>query len=157
MRSATVLCVVLLGVSACGSGAKTFNEQGLKFEYPPGFRAGKAVGAQPPGQVVGIVGTGKDDYIALRGRRGAPLPLANLKGSLPSIVAGVVPATVKVQRHSGLEMVNAVQRFGTGAEADIYFFNGGGRTWEIECRSTGRERKEIRSACARALHSIRIG
>ncbi len=157
MRRATVLCVVLLGVSACGSGAKTFDEQRLKFEYPSSFRAGKAVGAAPPGQVVGIVGAGRDDYIAVRARRGGALPLAGLKTSLPSIVVGVVPATVKSERHSGLEMLAAVQRLGPGTEAHIYFFNGGGRTWEIECRSTQAKRDEIRSACAKALKSIRIG
>jgi len=157
VRRAIVLCVALLGVSACGSGAKTFNEQGLKFRYPSGFRAGKAVGAQPPGQVVGIVGAGEEDYIAVRGRRGAPLPLAALRRSLPSVVTGVVPATVTVQRHSGLEVLTAVQRSGTRSESNIYFFNGGGRTWEIECRSTQARRKEIRAACAQALDSIRIG
>lgn len=157
MRRASALCVVLLGLSACGSGAKTFDEQGLKFKYPSSFRAGKAVGAQPPGQVVGIVGAGKDDYIAVRGRRGAALPLASLKASLPTVVAGVVPATVTVQRHSGLEMVTAVQQPDPGTEARIYFFNGGGRTWQIECRSTQARRREIRSACAKGVDSIRIG
>jgi hypothetical protein len=157
VRRATVLCVVLAGLSACGSGAKTFDEQGLKFKYSASFKAGKGVGAQPPGQVVGVVGPDKDDYIAARGRRGAALALANLKATLPSIVAGVVPATVRTERHSGLDMVTAVQRPDPGTEARIYFFNGGGRTWEIECRSTRAKRGEISSACAKALDSIRIG
>ncbi len=157
MRRATVLCVVLLGVSACGSGAKTFDEQRLKFEYPSGFRAGKAVGAAPPGQVVGIVGVGKDDYIAVRARSGGALPLARLKTTLPSVVMGVVPATVKTERNSGLEMLTAVQRLESGVEARISFFNEGGRTWEIECRSTEAKRDYIGSACAKALQSIRIG
>lgn len=157
MRRATVLCVVLLGVSGCRSGAKTFDEQHLKFEYPSSFKAGKAVGAAPPGQVVGIVGVGRDDYIAVRARRGGPLPLADLKTSLPSIVVGVVPATVKTERHSGLDMLSAVQRSDPGSEAHLYFFNGDKRTWEIECRSTQAKRAEIGSACAKALRSIKIG
>ena len=156
MRRATALCAVALAVGACGSGSRTFDEQGLKFEYPSGLKAGRAFGAQPPGQVVGIVGAGRDDYIAVRGRRGAPLPLASLKQTLPSIVTGVIPATVGTQRHSGLDMVAAVQRPKAGTEARIYFFNGGGRTWEIECRSTSAGRAAIGSACAKAIDSIRI-
>jgi hypothetical protein len=158
VRRATVLGLILLGLGACGSGGdKTFDEQGLKFTYPASFKAGKAVGAQPPGQVVGIVGASRSDYIAVRGRKGAGLPLDRLRASLPTIVAGVVPATVKAERHSKLAMVTAVQRPDASTEARIYFFNGGGRTWEIECRSTQPEREKIRSACAKAVDSIRIG
>jgi hypothetical protein len=64
---------------------------------------------------------------------------------------------MRTERRSGLEMLTAVQRPDARTEARLWFFNGAGRTWEIECRSTQSRRDEIRSACGRALDSIRIG
>ena len=156
MRHGIVLCLALLGVGACGAGLRTFHEQGLSFRYPGDLETGDAVGAHPTGQVLGVVGAGANDYIAARGRPGT-LPLARVRASLPSVLTGVTPATMRTERRSGLEMLTAVQRPDARTEARLWFFNGAGRTWEIECRSTQSRRDEIRSACGRALDSIRIG
>jgi hypothetical protein len=56
-------------------------------------------------------------------------------------------------------MVAAIQKppGAGGAESQIYFFNGKGKTWQIECRSTSAAgRAKIRAACRKALDSIRL-
>ena len=158
--STTALAAVALaaGVAACGGGDKTFDESGMTFTYPGALKAGKSVGAKPSGRVIGIVGFGKDDYIAARGQRSAPLPVDQLLISLPKIVAGVIPATVHLERHGKLPMVAATQRPpGAGdVESQIYFFNGADKTWQLECRSTPRQRARIRAACRKALASMKV-
>jgi hypothetical protein len=144
-------------LTACG-GDKTFDESGMTFSYPGGFKAGRSVGAKPSGRVIGIVGLGPDDYIAARGQRTAPLPLNALKANLPDVVAGVIPSSVHTERHGKLTMVAARQQppGATTLEAQLYFFNGAGKTWQIECRSEPRGRARIRAACARALRTVEV-
>jgi len=158
--STTVLAAAALAttVAACGGGDKTFDESGMTFTYPASLKAGKSVGATPSGRVIGIVGFGKEDYIAARGQRSAPLPVDQLLISLPKVVAGVIPATVHLERHGKLAMVAATQRpAGTGdVESQIYFFNGAGKTWQLECRSTPPKRARIRAACRKTLASVKV-
>ncbi len=158
--STTALTAAALAatVVACGGGDKTFDESGMTFSYPGSFKAGKAVGAAPSGRVIGIVGLGREDYIAARGQRSAPLPVQQLQVSLPSVVAGVIPATVHLERHGKLTMVAATQRPpGAGdVESQIYFFNGAGKTWQMECRSTPPQRARIRAACRKAIASVKV-
>ena len=158
--STTVLAAAALAttVAACGGGDKTFDESGMTFTYPSSLKAGKSVGATPSGRVIGIVGFGKEDYIAARGQRSAPLPVDQLLISLPKVVAGVIPATVHLERHGKLAMVAATQSPpGTGnVESQIYFFNGAGKTWQLECRSTPPRRAQIRAACRKALASVKV-
>jgi hypothetical protein len=158
--STTALATAALAasVAACGGGDKTFDQSGMTFSYPGELKAGRAVGAKPSGRVIGIVGFGKDDYIAARGQRSAPLPVDQLLISLPKVVAGVIPATVHLERHGTLTMVAATQRpAGTGdVESQIYFFNGAGKTWQLECRSTPPKRARIRAACRKALASVKV-
>jgi hypothetical protein len=158
--STTALAVAALAVTVtgCGGGDKTFDESGMTFSYPGGLKAGKSVGAKPSGRVIGIVGFGKEDYIAARGQPSAPLPVDQLLISLPKIVAGVIPATVHLERHGKLAMVAATQQPpGTGnVESQIYFFNGAGKTWQLECRSTPPKRARIRAACRKALASVKV-
>ena len=101
---------------------------------------------------------GKDEYIAARGQRSAPLPVDQLLISLPKVVAGVIPSTVHLERHGGLPMVAATQRpAGTSnVEAQLYFFNGAGKTWQLECRSTPSKRTRIRAACRKAVSSVKV-
>jgi len=146
-----LLLVALL--AGCGSADKSFKQQGLKFSYPSDFRAGSAVGAHPPGQIVGIVGLDQDDYIAVRGIRGAA-PLDQLKVKLPSVVLGVIPASVRSETHGKLKMVSAVQQSAAGSASQIYFFNGSGHTWELECRSLAPKRATMRAACRKAVGSV---
>jgi hypothetical protein len=159
-NSTTALAAAALTatLTACGGGDKTFDESGMTFTYPGGLKAGTAVGAAPAGRVIGIVGLGREDYIAARGQRSAPLPIAQLQASLPTVVAGVIPASVRLERHGKLTMVAATQKppGAGGAESQIYFFNGRGKTWQIECRSTSARRARIRAACRKALDSIRL-
>jgi len=158
--STTVLAAAALAttVAACGGGDKTFDESGMTFTYPASLKAGKSVGATPSGRVIGIVGFGKGDYIAARGQRSAPLTVDQLLISLPRVVAGVIPATVHLEQHGKLPMVAATQKPpGAGdAESQIYFFNGAGKTWQMECRSTPRHRVAIRAACRKALGSVKV-
>jgi hypothetical protein len=158
--STTALAAAALAtiVAACGGGDKTFDESGMTFSYPGSLKAGKAVGAAPSGRVIGIVGFGKDDYIAARGQRSAPLPVDQLLISLPKVVAGVIPATVHLERHGKLTIVAATQRPpGTvNVESQIYFFNGAGKTWQMECRSTPTQRTAVRAACRKALASVKV-
>jgi hypothetical protein len=158
--STTALAAAALAVTvaACGGGDKTFDESGMTFSYPGGFKAGRAVGAKPSGRVIGIVGLDREDYIAARGQRSAPLPVDQLLISLPKVVAGVIPATVHLERHGKLPMVAATQRLpGTGdVESQIYFFNGAGKTWQLECRSTPPKRARIQAACRKALGSVKV-
>lgn len=160
MRICTTAVAVAVSASlaACGGGDKTFDESGMTFSYPSDLKAGASVGAKPAGRVVGIVGLGREDYIAARGQSSAPLPLEQLRASLPRVVVGVIPATVHVERHAKLTMVAATQKppGAGGAESQIYFFNGKGKTWQIECRSTSAGRTKIRAACRKALDSIRL-
>ena len=55
-------------------------------------------------------------------------------------------------------MVAATQRpAGTSnVEAQLYFFNGAGKTWQLECRSTTSKRASIRAACRKALTSMKV-
>ena len=158
--STTVLAAAALvtTVAACGGGDKTFDESGMTFAYPGSLKAGKSVGATPSGRVIGIVGFGRDDYIAARGQRSAALPVGALKANLPAVVAGVIPATVHVERHGKLTMVAATEKppGTTNVESQIYFFNGAGRTWQLECRSTPPQRTRIRAACRKALASVKL-
>ena len=158
--STTALAAAALAVTiaACGGGDKIFDESGMTFSYPGDFKAGRGVGAKPSGRVIGIVGFGKDDYIAARGQRSAPLPVDQLLISLPKVVVGVIPATVHLERHGKLTIVAATQRPpGTvNVESQIYFFNGAGKTWQMECRSTPRQRAAIRAACRKALASVKV-
>jgi hypothetical protein len=158
--STTALAAAALAatVAACGGGDKTFDESGMTFSYPGDFKAGKSVGAKPSGRVIGIVGLGREDYIAARGQRSAPLPVDQLLISLPKVVAGVIPATVHLERHGKLPMVAATQQPpGAGnVESQIYFFNGAGKTWQMECRSTTQQRSRIRAACRKALGSVKV-
>ena len=110
--STTALAAAALAatVTGCGGGDKTFDESGMTFSYPGELKAGKSVGAHPSGRVIGIVGFGKEDYIAARGQRSAPLPVDQLLISLPKVVAGVIPSTVHLERHGTLTMVAATQR-----------------------------------------------
>jgi hypothetical protein len=74
------------------------------------------------------------------------------------VVAGVIPATVHLERHGKLAMVAATQKpaAATDVEAQIYFFNGAGKTWQLECRSTPPKRAKIRAACRKALGSLKV-
>ena len=157
--STTALAAAALAASlaACG-GDKTFDESGMTFTYPGDLKAGRSVGAKPSGRVIGIVGLGKEDYIAARGQRSAPLPTDQLLISLPKVVAGVIPATVHLERHGELTMVAATQKPAatTNVESQIYFFNGAGKTWQLECRSTPSRRTKIRATCRKALASLKV-
>ena len=55
-------------------------------------------------------------------------------------------------------MVSATQQPpGTSnVESQIYFFNGAGKTWQLECRSTPPNRARIRAACRKALASMKV-
>jgi hypothetical protein len=158
--STTALAAAALAVTiaACGGGDKIFDESGMTFSYPGDFKAGRGVGAKPSGRVIGIVGLGRTDYIAARGQPSAPLPVDQLLISLPKVVAGVIPATVHLERHGKLAMVAATQRpAGSGdVESQIYFFNGAGKTWQLECRSTPAKRARIRAACRKTLASVKV-
>jgi hypothetical protein len=158
--STTALAAAALAVSVagCGGGDKTFDESGMTFTYPGDLKAGRSVGAQPTGRVIGIVGYGKDDYIAARGQKSAPLPTDQLLISLPKVVVGVIPSTVHLERHGKLTMVTATQKppGTTDVESQIYFFNGANRTWQLECRSTPAKRAKIRAACRRALSTLKV-
>ena len=159
-KSTTALAATALAatVAACGGGDKTFDESGMTFTYPGDLKAGRSVGAKPSGRVIGIVGFGRDDYIAARGQASAPLSVAALRANLPAVLAGVIPSTVRVEHHRGLTMVAATQKppGTTGVESQIYFFNGAGKTWQMECRSTTRQRARIRAACRKALASVKV-
>ena len=158
--STTALAAAALAasVTGCGGGDKTFDESGMTFTYPGDLKAGRSVGATPSGRVIGIVGFGRDDYIAARGQRSAALPVGALKANLPAVVAGVIPATVHLERHGKLTMVAATEKppGTTNVESQIYFFNGAGRTWQLECRSTPPRRTRIRAACRRALATMKV-
>ena len=135
--STTALAAAALAasVTGCGGGDKTFDESGMTFTYPGDLKAGRAVGATPSGRVVGA-----------------------LRANLPAVVAGVIPATVHVERHGRLMMVAATEKppGTTNVESQIYFFNGAGRTWQLECRSTPPRRTRIRAACRRALATMKV-
>ncbi|HEV7462035.1 MAG TPA: hypothetical protein VGN78_16000 [Solirubrobacteraceae bacterium] len=161
MRTSTTAlaaAAIAVTVAACGGGDNTFDESGMTFSYPGDFKAGRAVGAHPSGRVIGIVGLGREDYIAARGQPSAPLPVDQLLISLPKVVAGVIPATVHLERHGNLPMVAATQKPPGAAdlESQIYFFNGAGKTWQMECRSTAKQRSRIRAACRKALASVKV-
>jgi hypothetical protein len=159
-KSTTALAATALAatVAACGGGDKTFDESGMTFTYPGDLKAGTSVGAKPAGRVIGIVGLGRDDYIAARRQATAPLPVAALRSNLPAVVAGVIPSSVHLEHHRGLTMVAGTQQppGTTGVEAQIYFFNGAGKTWELECWSTPSRRARIRAACRRALATVKV-
>ncbi len=150
--STTALAAAALAVTvaACGGGDNTFDESGMTFSYPGDFKAGRAVGAKPSGRVIGIVGLDRENYIAARGQRSAPLPVDQLLISLPRVV--------HLERHGKLTMVAATQKpAGTGdVESQIYFFNGAGKTWQLECRSTPPRRARIRAACRKTLASVKV-
>ena len=94
----------------------------------------------------------------MRGKRSAPLPTDQLLISLPKVVAGVIPATVHLERHGKLAMVAARQKppGTTDVESQIYFFNGVGKTWQLECHSTPPRRSKIRAACRKALSTMKV-
>ena len=114
--STTALAAAALAVTvaACGGGDKTFDESGMTFSYPGDFKAGRAVGAKPSGRVIGIVGLDRDDYIAARGQRSAPLPVDQLRahhGVADAQLGDRAGATVGQQHSRGAgEAVHAGMR-----------------------------------------------
>jgi len=67
---------------------------------------------------------------------------------------GVIPASVRSETHGKLQMVSAVQQSSGGSASQIYFFNGSGHTWELECRSLAAKRATMRAACRKAVGSV---
>jgi hypothetical protein len=157
---------VALMAAACGSsgGDTTIKNSQIPFTFtlPDNFkqrniRQGSSQGAPP------IVAYGIDNLNIVDVRKSAAKELstsslaAQVTASLRQL--GFTNERAKTEKHSGTEMVvfsvdNKVG--GKATNSKLYFFSGGGGTWELECQSSGDKANELKDACNQALDSVKF-
>ena len=160
-------CSSLAVLGACGSsdsGDETQKVSSPKipftFELPKEFKKtpvtpGSSQGAPP------IVAYGLDKLNLIDVRQSATKELsldsvsAQIKTSLAQL--GFANEQGKREKHGDTEMVvfsvdNKVS--GTKTTSTLYFFTGGGGTWEIECQSTPPKADQVSEACTTAVDSL---
>jgi hypothetical protein len=164
---AIALCLAAtLGVLACGSDdggdtQKVSDSQiPFTFELPKDFQKkgvqpGSSQGAPP----IVAYGIDKLNLVDVRKSASRELPLDSVdkqvKASLGQL--GFANEQSKREKHSDIDMVvfdidNKVS--GQQTNSKLYFFSGGGGTWELECQSSGDKADELNNACTKALDSV---
>ena len=155
-----------LAFGACGSDGgddtrKVSNARiPFTFELPKDFkekslRQGTSQGSPP------IVAYGIDELnlIDVRQSARAALPLETVDRQLKTSLSqlGFANEQSTREKHNGIEMIvfDVNSRVsGKPTRSKLYFFTGGGGTWEIECQSSGGGADEVDGACKTALDSI---
>ncbi len=129
------------------------------FEYPASFVAGTvdAVGLKKRIPAVGLDGL---NLIIVR-NAGARIPDAQLEPIVRALLKKLKaePQSVRREQHSKLAMIVAKVPSRVDGKATIsalYFFSGGGGTWELECQSTRERRQQLDRGCAIAVNSLRF-
>ncbi len=156
------------GCSLPGSGGgddtqKVSNAQiPFTFELPKDFKQRKLSPGSSKGQPP-IVAYGIDtlNLIDVRKSLGRELSLdlidTQIKASLAQL--GIASRQSTREKHNGIDMVvfnidNKVN--GKPTNSKLYFFAGGGGTWELECQSSGDQADKLGSACNKALDTIKF-
>jgi hypothetical protein len=159
-------CALL--VSACGSSGGSDNQTikesriPFTFELPSNFKKkgvqqGSSQGTPP------IVAYGIDNLNLVDVRQSAAkaLPTASVEAQVKASLAqlGFANQQAKREKHNGTEMVvfnidNKVN--GKQTNSKLYFFAGGGGTWELECQSSGDKANDLKDACNTAVDSVKF-
>jgi hypothetical protein len=167
---ATILCLAgTLGAGGCSLPGSDGDDETQKvsnaqipftFELPKDFRQRRLSPGSSKGQPP-IVAYGIDtlNLIDVRKSLGRELALdsidTQIKASLSQL--GIASRQSRRERHSDVNMVvfdidNKVK--GKPTNSKLYFFAGGGGTWELECQSSGDNADNLSSACDKALDTI---
>jgi hypothetical protein len=167
-RSAAAWVAVALVLAGCGGASKqastdrTFSTPALPFtfQYPDGFRASAA----RQGNALATVAFDPRNGLAIRQTSSRELdPDQYLAGLRADFQRRGLRVTERREQHAGQQM--GVLAFvipgriagaaGLPLRSTNYFFAGGGRTWQLECRYADR-RAEVDRACQEALSTLRF-
>jgi hypothetical protein len=162
---AALLCLAVAApIAACGSGGgdTTIDESQIPFTFtlPDDFqkrtvKQGSSQGTPP------LVAYGIDNLNIIDVRKSAAreLPVGALQqqvtGSLTQL--GFKGETAKTEKHNDIEMVvfNIDNKVGgKSTNSTLYFFSGGGGTWELECQASGDKADELEDGCKQAVDSV---
>ncbi len=157
--------VILVALAGCGSGddeKTTVSDPAIPFTFdvPKGFRKAKVrpetTKGEPPLLVYKL-----DPLNLVDVRRSARRELA--RDDIERQVAGSLARLGFPGRRGAREERNGIDmaRFevsnvvsGDKVSSRLYFFAGGGGTWELECQSSGERAAELLEACDTAVDSV---
>jgi hypothetical protein len=160
-------CSSLAVLGACGSSDSGDDAQKVSdtkipftFEVPKDFKKtpvtpGSSQGAPP----IVAYGLDKLNLIDVRQSATKQLPLDSIAAQITKSLAqlGFANEQGKREKHGDTDMVsfnvdNKVS--GTKTTSQLYFFTGGGGTWEIECQSTPPKADQVTKGCTTAVDSV---
>ena len=158
-----------LGPAACGSsGTQKVVDDRLPFtfELPQNLKKrqlkeGDFQGSRP----LFAYGVDRLNFIDVRRHAARQLPLATVDLEVKRILSqrGSAGLRSKREKHGDSDMVvfeeveNTVggePPAGKRTKSKLYFFAGGGGTWEIECQSTEDQAEAIADGCKKAVDSV---
>jgi hypothetical protein len=162
-------CSSLAALGACGSSDSGSDTQTISnakipftFEVPKDFKKtpvspGSSQGAPP----IVAYSLDKLNLIDVRQSATKQLPLDSVATQITKSLAqlGFASEQGKREKHGDTDMVvfsvdNKVG--GTKTNSTLYFFTGGGGTWEIECQSTPPKADQVTKACTTAVDSVKF-
>jgi hypothetical protein len=160
--------IAAAGLAACGGKADrkgpAFHDSGVgfSFRYPHGFKVQTA----DRGSVLALVSLDPLNGLAIRSTSPQALVPDQFLGQLRAdFQRQGFHVVQRRERHSGLDMgvlaftiprSNPASGGRTPLRTVNYFFAGGGKTWQLECRSTTRT-AQVDGACREAIDSISFG
>ena len=156
-----------LALAGCGSGGGSdetsfeATDVAFTFEHPAEFKQDDA----DDGKVLArleLDPNQPNDAIKVRQTSARELPLSAFLDTFQrQFSAQVGPVRKRTEKHADREM--GVLQFGQSiteqgkrvrATSTSYFFSGGGKTWQLECVSTGAEKPKVDAACKQAVDSV---
>ncbi len=162
LLTALAAALVIALLAACGEDRKRISSPRIPFtfEVPEDYkrvpvRPGSSQGTPP------ILAVGADRLNVIDVRQSAPreVPLDRVARQVAASLdqLGFSNAEAKRESHAGRDMLrfdvdNRVR--GTATRSRLYFFTGGGKTWELECQSAEDGRGELEDACEDAVNSV---
>ena len=155
----------LVALTGCGGGGSdkiTVSDRAIPFtfEVPKGFRKAtvrpNTTKGEPP---VLVYKLDQLNLIDVRKSADRALPADEIERRVAGSLArlGFPGRRGEREEHNGIDMArfevtNVVS--GATASSRLYFFGGGGGTWELECQSSGKRAAELRDACETAVDSV---
>jgi len=157
--------LVAPALAGCGSGGEdtiTVSDRAIPFTFdvPKGLRKAtvrpESTKGEPPLLVYKL---DRLNLVDVRKSADRELPRDDIErqvaGSLGRL--GFPGRRGEREEHNGIEIARfEVSNTISGARATsrLYFFAGGGATWELECQSSGGRAPELLKACATAVDSV---
>ncbi|MGI8594793.1 MAG: hypothetical protein ACR2ML_10590 [Solirubrobacteraceae bacterium] len=158
-------CAVLIALAGCRPGGDkeiTVSDRAIPFTFdvPKGFRKAsvrpETTKGAPPLLVYKLDQLNLVDVRKTASRELAPDDIERqVARSLARL--GFPGRRGEREEHNGIDMArfevsNVVS--GVKASSRLYFFAGGGGTWELECQSSGERAAELLEACDTAVDSV---